>query len=82
MLGALVVTARGAAARPADRVALRQVEIIAFSDEEGVRFQSTFLGSKAVAGTLTLAALNATDAAGVTLAQARGAPRSVHPQRT
>jgi hypothetical protein len=48
-----------------------QVEVIAFSDEEGVRFQSTFLGSKAVAGTLAPEALNVTDEAGVTLAQAR-----------
>ncbi|KAL7258556.1 hypothetical protein ACSBR1_004643 [Camellia fascicularis] len=28
----------------------RPVEVIAFSDEEGVRFQSTFLGSAAIAG--------------------------------
>ncbi|KAK9838405.1 hypothetical protein WJX84_004812, partial [Apatococcus fuscideae] len=28
------------------------VEVIAFSDEEGLRFQSTFLGSQAVTGTL------------------------------
>ena len=48
-----------------------QVEIVAFSDEEGVRFQSTFLGSKVVAGTLPAAALNITDAAGVTLAEVR-----------
>jgi allantoate deiminase len=48
-----------------------QVEVIAFSDEEGVRFQSTFLGSKAVAGTLPAVALNVTDEAGMTLAQAR-----------
>jgi allantoate deiminase len=46
-----------------------QVEIVAFSDEEGVRFQSTFLGSKAVAGTLPPAALNWTDDAGTTLAE-------------
>lgn len=26
-------------------------QIIAFSDEEGIRFQTTFLGSSAVAGT-------------------------------
>ena len=26
------------------------VEVVAFSDEEGVRFQSTFLGSSALAG--------------------------------
>ena len=30
----------------------RPIEVIAFSDEEGVRFQTTFLGSRAVAGTL------------------------------
>ncbi|TKY72664.1 allantoate deiminase [Spatholobus suberectus] len=30
----------------------RPVEVIAFSDEEGVRFQTTFLGSGAVAGIL------------------------------
>jgi len=30
----------------------RPFEVIAFSDEEGVRFGSTFLGSRAVAGTL------------------------------
>ncbi|KAM3210684.1 hypothetical protein ACQJBY_064574 [Aegilops geniculata] len=30
----------------------RPVEVIAFSDEEGVRFQTTFLGSAAVAGIL------------------------------
>lgn len=29
------------------------MQIIAFSDEEGVRFQSTFLGSGAIAGTLS-----------------------------
>lgn len=31
----------------------RSVEIIGFSDEEGVRFQSTFLGSRALAGNFT-----------------------------
>lgn len=30
----------------------RAIEVVAFSDEEGVRFQSTFLGSKALAGDL------------------------------
>jgi len=50
------------------------VEIVAFSDEEGVRFQSTFLGSKVIAGTLPISALNVTDAAGVTLAEVRAGP--------
>ncbi|KAK4368259.1 hypothetical protein RND71_012051 [Anisodus tanguticus] len=34
----------------------RPVEVIAFSDEEGVRFQSTFLGSAAIAGILPVSA--------------------------
>jgi hypothetical protein len=28
-----------------------KVHLVAFSDEEGLRFQSTFLGSRALAGT-------------------------------
>jgi allantoate deiminase len=45
--------------------------VVAFSDEEGVRFQSTFLGSRAFAGTLTPDTLATTDADGTTLGQAR-----------
>ncbi|KAK8629834.1 hypothetical protein V6N13_078658 [Hibiscus sabdariffa] len=45
----------------------RPVEVIAFSDEEGVRFQSTFLGSAAVAGILPVTALNISDKSGVTV---------------
>lgn len=46
---------------------LRPVEVIAFSDEEGVRFQSTFLGSAAVAGILPASALQFSDKSGVTV---------------
>ena len=46
------------------------IELIAFSDEEGVRFHTTYLGSKAVAGSFDHAVLARTDEAGVTLAQA------------
>ena len=35
--------------------------MIAFCDEEGVRFQSTFLGSAAVAGILPVTALQISD---------------------
>ncbi|XP_058201793.1 allantoate deiminase 2 isoform X1 [Rhododendron vialii] len=45
----------------------RPVEMIAFSDEEGVRFQSTFLGSAALAGVLPVSALQIQDKSGVTL---------------
>jgi allantoate deiminase/N-carbamoyl-L-amino-acid hydrolase len=43
------------------------LEIIAFAEEEGVRFKSTFLGSRAVAGHFEIAALDSTDAQGLTM---------------
>lgn len=46
------------------------IELIAFSDEEGVRFHTTYLGSKAVAGSFDQSWLTRPDAAGITLAQA------------
>ncbi|KAM3250763.1 allantoate deiminase 1 [Capsicum chacoense] len=45
----------------------RPVEVIAFSDEEGVRFQSTFLGSAAIAGILPVSTLQVHDKNGVTV---------------
>lgn len=36
-------------------------QVIAFSDEEGVRFQSTFLGSAALAGIMPVSRLEVTD---------------------
>jgi beta-ureidopropionase / N-carbamoyl-L-amino-acid hydrolase len=46
------------------------LEIIAFAEEEGVRFKSTFLGSSAVAGTFNPAVLDNADAAGVRMRDA------------
>ena len=46
------------------------IEVIAFSEEEGMRFNRPFLGSGAVAGRFDPALLGLTDAAGITLAQA------------
>jgi allantoate deiminase len=46
------------------------LEVIGFGDEEGVRFGATLIGSRAVAGTLDDNILEATDADGITLAQA------------
>jgi allantoate deiminase len=43
------------------------LEIVGFGDEEGVRFGTTLLGSRAIAGTLDPAVLEATDAQGVPL---------------
>jgi allantoate deiminase len=46
------------------------IEVVAFADEEGLRFGSTYLGSRALAGTFEPADLDRTDAAGVTMAEA------------
>ena len=46
------------------------IEIVGFVDEEGVRFKSTLLGSRAIAGTFEDKALDATDEAGISVAQA------------
>jgi allantoate deiminase len=46
------------------------IEVVGFADEEGVRFASTLLGSRAIAGTFDKAALGSTDKAGLTMRQA------------
>lgn len=47
----------------------QSVHLVAFTDEEGVRFQSTFLGSRAVAGTLVKhGMLGSRDRSGTSLA--------------
>jgi allantoate deiminase len=49
------------------------VEVVAFCDEEGVRFPTTFLGSKAICGTLDPAVLELRDKEGISVAQALAA---------
>ncbi|MDE2377724.1 hydantoinase/carbamoylase family amidase, partial [Bradyrhizobium sp.] len=46
------------------------VEVAGFADEEGVRFSSTLLGSRAMAGTFDAGVLNARDRDGVTMREA------------
>ncbi|MBV8456993.1 MAG: allantoate amidohydrolase [Acetobacteraceae bacterium] len=46
------------------------VEVIAFGDEEGVRFPVTLTGSRAIAGTLNAAALDAKDTNGISIREA------------
>ena len=46
------------------------IEVLGFGDEEGVRFQSTLLGSRAVAGTLTPSMLEAKDRDGTSVKDA------------
>jgi allantoate deiminase len=48
------------------------VEVIAFADEEGLRFQTTYLGSCALAGSFDPAFLDLVDADGMTLREAVG----------
>jgi allantoate deiminase len=46
------------------------IQVIAFADEEGWRYGTTYLGSKALAGSFDPADLNRADASGVTMADA------------
>src|SRR6202034_3326470 len=46
------------------------VEVIGFADEEGVRFASTLLGSRAIAGTFDASVLNARDNTGLAMRDA------------
>ncbi|MGH2560239.1 MAG: allantoate amidohydrolase [Thermomicrobiales bacterium] len=46
------------------------VEVVAFADEEGLRFQTTYLGSRALTGGLDELTLAASDADGTTVAEA------------
>jgi len=46
------------------------LEVVGFGDEEGVRFGSTLLGSRAIAGTLDLTVLAAMDRDGISMADA------------
>src|SRR6185437_13763971 len=45
-------------------------EVLAFADEEGLRYHTAYLGSSAIAGTFDPAWLALTDADGITLADA------------
>ena len=46
------------------------IEVVGFGDEEGVRFGTTLLGSRAVAGIFDQKVLNAADSTGKTMSQA------------
>ncbi len=61
------------------------VEILAFADEEGLRYGTTYLGSRAVAGKFDPTDLERTDAAGITMQDAirgfGGDPRRIAEDR-
>ena len=70
MLGVLVAIAAVQAQYDAGHRLPFGIDVIAFADEEGMRFGSTYLGSRALAGTFSPADLNLVDAHGISLAQA------------
>ncbi len=69
-LGVMLGVAVCAALKTAGRQLPFAIEVYAFGDEEGSRFPAPMLCSRAVAGSLTLGALEVADAQGVGLAQA------------
>ena len=70
LLGIMLGVESVAALHAAGRRMSFPIEVYAFGDEEGSRFPSAMLTSRAVAGTLDPAMLNTTDCAGVTLDEA------------
>lgn len=71
MLG--VLTAIECVEALGDRPLPFAIEVVGFGDEEGVRFQATMLGSRAIAGTFDPTLLDLQDAAGVSLRAALAA---------
>jgi allantoate deiminase/N-carbamoyl-L-amino-acid hydrolase len=69
-LGILLAVAVAGSLRRAGSTLPFSLEIIAFAEEEGVRFKSTFLGSRAVAGRFDPRALDSTDAEGISMREA------------
>jgi allantoate deiminase/N-carbamoyl-L-amino-acid hydrolase len=69
-LGVVLPIAVAGALRRAGARLPYSLEIIAFADEEGVRFKSTFLGSRALAGQFEPQALDSVDAEGVSMREA------------
>jgi len=69
-LGVVVAIAAVQLLRDAGRRLPFAIEVLAFADEEGMRFGSTYLGSRAVAGTFDRRDLERTDAEGVSMRQA------------
>src|SRR5436190_17080761 len=70
MLGVITGTECVAALARAGKRLPFAIEVLGFGDEEGVRFGTSMLGRRAVSGTLDIAALNARDSAGTTIAEA------------
>ncbi len=65
-----IVVALRAAAAVRDVELPYHLEVVAFSDEEGVRFQSTYLGSRFYAGDGSVTTMAVRDAGGISIAEA------------
>jgi allantoate deiminase len=70
-LGVLTALAAVEALRQGGATLPFHVEVIGFSDEEGVRYQSTYLGSRALAGTLRARDLRVIEEKGIEKARRR-----------
>jgi allantoate deiminase len=70
-LGVLAALAAVEALRESGAALPFHVEIVGFSDEEGVRYQTTYLGSRALAGTLTRKDLRGIEEKGIEHAKRR-----------
>jgi allantoate deiminase len=70
MLGVLVALAVVEGVRAAGRPLPVALEVLGFSDEEGVRYGTAYLGSSVVAGTFDATALDRRDGDGVAMADA------------
>jgi allantoate deiminase len=84
-LGVLVAIASVQALHDRDMRLPFAIEVVGFADEEGLRFGTTYLGSRALAGTFDDAELDRADAQGVTMAEAilafGGDPRRIADDR-
>jgi allantoate deiminase/N-carbamoyl-L-amino-acid hydrolase len=69
-LGILLAIVVAAQLRREGRVLPYTLDIVAFAEEEGVRFKSTFLGSRALAGRFDASVLDSVDAEGTTMRSA------------
>jgi allantoate deiminase len=69
-LGVVVAIAAVEALHDTNRRLPFAIEVIAFADEEGLRYGSTYLGSRAVAGSFEVRDLDRTDPSGITMADA------------
>src|SRR5437867_663472 len=84
-LGVLVALACVQKLHSANQLLPFVINVVAFADEEGVRFQSSYLGSRVAAGTFDFDDLKRTDCEGISLREAilrfGGDPDALHGAR-